>query len=489
MTIPLDELVWADIVGNPAEFMRFCKINDASKMAIVDFEFWPHLITLLRAFEEHLQVIVLKSKQIGVSYILAFYALWKALTNRAFNCLVISAGEKEAAQLLDKCKFAYQNLPDMFKAKVGKWSETEITFSELGSKIMALPSTETPGLGSTASLVIMDEWDFHRYPESDFSTAEPTISAGGKLIGVSTVDKSKPDSLFKELYKQAKEGLNQFFPVFLPWDSRPDRGKEWYEVEKTHYIGREYLFDENYPATEQQALSPLSSLSLFNTNPSGGFTLEDVLNGCREPSQILNNFCHIYAKWRPGVLYVAGADVASGTGGDYQSCVVLGKENSVAEVVAVIHTNNIGPDQFGYYIDNLCKDYKNPLLAVEYNSMGIATINELVRLGYKNLFYNDKMRLRPGWVTTKYNRDTSLIELAIATAKGQFITRFKPMVLEMFNFQRGKNSDKAEAVGGHDDLVMASMIAWQMCKNKTAPMAVDRRPQLGKRRTGGMYRR
>jgi hypothetical protein len=62
------------------------------------------------------------------------------------------------------------------------------------------------------------------------------------------------------------------------------------------------------------------------------------------------------------------------------------------------------------------------------------------------------------------------------------------MVLQMFNFQRSPNG-KVEAMGDHDDLVMATSIAYQLAK-KAPGVTLLRRKQLQHatdRRTGGMY--
>lgn len=479
--LPFEVEEYTRICFNPVKFLEYCKINDAVSQRVIDFEFWPHLVDLISAFQRERQIIVLKSKQVGVSYLIAFYSLWRALTIKAFNALLLSAGEKESALLLEKCKFAYQNLPEFLRLPVGKYSESEITFPEMGSRIAALPSTEIPGIGATASLVVMDEWDFHRYPESDYATAEPTASAGGQIIGVSTVDKSKPDSLFKSLYKQAKNSENNFYPIFLPWNIRPGRDKEWYEFEKRAYIDREYNFEENYPETEREALSPLSARGFFD-----GDTLNRLLESCRQPIETKEGIVHIYSNWRPGVAYCAAADESQGQGGDYQCLVVLGKQGLTSEVVAMIHSNNITTDVFAYMTEQLLKEYKYPLLAGEANPIGIAYLNKLQELNYPRLYYSDEKRERVGWLTSKYNRETSLLELSEALRSGHLLTYYKPMVLEMFNFQRTARG-RVEAVGGHDDTVMALDIANQMLKHISLVVKVKEKPLLVERKTGGMY--
>jgi hypothetical protein len=246
---------------------------------------------------------------------------------------------------------------------------------------------------------------------------------------------------------------------------------------------------ELYPNSEQGALSPLTSRSFFNTNKTVGITLQDLLDGCTNPVEVREGIVHIYQKWRNGVTYLAAADVAVGQGGDYQALVILGKQGMSAEVVALIHSNVLSIETYAHMIYDLCNEYKFPLLAVERNAVGIAAINALQTIPYPRLYQElQKTNPQTGWTTKVTTREVHLRELAEGYAKGQIVTRYKPMVLQMFNFQRSPNG-KVEAMGDHDDLVMATSIAYQLAK-KAPGVTLLRRKQLQHatdRRTGGMY--
>jgi hypothetical protein len=471
------------IAVNPFEFLKLCKLNDAHG-GVIDFLFWPHIVELVKVFLKFDKVIVLKSRQLGVSYILALYALWKAMTVEGFNCLIISAGQEPASRLLEKCKFAYLNLPDWLRNSVpyGKWSETEITFPTLGSRIVSFPSTERPALGETASLVIMDEWDFHAYPEKDYASAEPTISAGGQIIGVSTSDKTKPASLFKNLYIQAAAGKNGFKAVFLPWSARPGRGDNWFEVERKAYIGREDEFEENYPITAEQALSPASARSFFDVQILKAMPV-------RDPSESKYGCVDYFTRFQPGFAYAAGADISQGVSGDYQTFVVLGKRGLSIEDVAYIHVNDLKSKTFAFYMSEVGKEYNFPMIAGEANSMGLATLQELTELNYPNLFYRDENRTKLGWWTDQNSKERALIDLDEALVNGILTIRYKPAIDELMSFQRLQGrTGKVEfkGVGTHDDLVMALAIAYQVIKDQSAPTKSKFKSILTRRSTAGI---
>ncbi len=468
------------------EFLALCKINDAHR-GVVDWECWPHLEQLVRDFEANRMVIVLKPKQVGISFILAFYDLWKALTVPGWNSIIISSGQDEAADLLEKCKFAYLNLPKWLQSSIpfNAWSKTEISFPSMGSKIVAEASTEKAGVGKTCSLVVIDEWDFHDYPEADWATAEPTASAGGQIIGVSTIRKNFPDSIFKQKYKQAKQGLNNFHHIFLPWSIRPGRDENWYETERKNFIeDKNHHFEENYPTTEEEALSPISGRTFFDSK-----VLQSLLDSATEPMETRNNITHVYTKFIPQMAYACGADISQGIGQDYQSFWILGKRGMTIEDVALIHCNDITPPTFAFYCYELAKEYNFPLLVAEVNNPGFEYIRNLLDLNYPKLYEEKKGKV--GWTTNENNRERALHELGGAIANGTLVIRYKPAILEMFDFQHVEGRDnkvKIRSVGRHDDLVMSLAIAYQMIKDLRPSGVSQRTPLVVERRTGGLFK-
>lgn len=472
-----------EISKDPLRFYKYCKINDPLK-GVINFEPWPHQVLLTRAFLEHLLIIILKARQLGVSYVVAFYVLWVTMFRPGSNSLLLSAGEREASRLLDKAKFAYYNLPDWLQTvtgNVGKSSESEFTFPYIGSRIASYPSTETPTLGEAATLVVNDEGAYHKYPESDFASTEPCTSAGGQAIDLSNPNKQVLDSYFNKKYTLAKLGQNGYHAIFLPADSRPDRDKDWFEREKKIYTDKLWEWEQNYPMTEEEALSPISARSFFDKD-----VLTRLLSGCSKPIEERENGVKIYSYWRPGVTYVAGADESQGQGGDYQCLVVIGKSGITAEVCAVIHSNLIAPDVFAHVTTTLLSEYKNPLLAGEANPIGIAYLQTLQQLNYPNLYYSDKDRQKVGIVTNQKNKELALVDLAGALRTGELITRYEEQVKEMFSFQRSDNG-KLESIGGHDDTVMALALGWQIAKTRPVVTGKKRKPTLVTRTVRGMY--
>ena len=75
-------------------------------------------------------------------------------------------------------------------------------------------------------------------------------------------------------------------------------------------------------------------------------------------------------------------------GQDYSAAVVMDNKNRVA---AVYRNNRIDPSMYGEFLFYLGRYYNNAFLAVESNSMGIATLQKLDHMKYVNLYRQTKI--------------------------------------------------------------------------------------------------
>ena len=182
------------------DFLRYVSVlsPEPSGDSIIPFIMWPHLKETVDIILRDRLVIILKARQIGISWLLAAYALWTASYHPGALVMVLSKGQEEASDLLDKIKFIHRQLPPELQQGVGKSNEHEMAFPSIDSSIVALPSTEHAGRSKAVTLV------FHEYLSANFAAVKPTIDAGGQMITASTVNKRKVNSLFKQLYRGAE---------------------------------------------------------------------------------------------------------------------------------------------------------------------------------------------------------------------------------------------------------------------------------------------
>jgi len=447
-------------VNSFADFLERVKILEPPPgRGVIQFELWPHLVEVIDALDSERLVVILKARQVGVSWLLAAYALWTAIYHKGAVVLELSQSEKVSAVLLDKCRTIHSLLPKHLQTDVGLDSATEMSFPQYHSKIVALPSTERAGRSETATLVIQDEADYHDHLDANYTAVKPTIDAGGQLLMASTVNKLRPASLFKEIWRGAPS--NEYKAIFIGWDARPSRDAAWLEkiranVPVTEKLNPELYMEQEYPGTANEALAPSRVIAAFDPDAVKG-----MQDDTREPVEKIG-VISIYQKYTVGKRYVAGTDTTHGTGGDYAVTVII--DIRTGYVVADICDKVLAPEILAGESVKMLALYDNPLWAIEYNDWGIVTIRKAQELEYPRIYERSKDKY--GWHTNASTRYTLWGELIEAVAS-RLIT--VPNKLGLAQFESViKNPDKdgrIEAMSGaYDDYPTAVGLAWQMRK-------------------------
>jgi hypothetical protein len=248
---------------DPAYFIdQYCHIYDGETRDYIRFRLLPEQVEALATIHGNQSTIVLKARQLGLSWIGVCYAVWQMIFQPIANVLLFSKGDAEAKELSKRLEEVLNRLPEWMSPKFTRTAHSIDMVN--GSRARSFPTTS--GESYTATLAIIDEAD--KLPPSTASggalatmlaRVKPTIDAGGKLVLISTVDKSKPQSLFKNIYRAAKSGQNDYRPIFLPWNTRPSRSAEWYEKESRSCFNNTGSLDyvhQEYPATDTEALAP-----------------------------------------------------------------------------------------------------------------------------------------------------------------------------------------------------------------------------------------
>lgn len=228
----------------PEHFLPHCQIEDGEGGPPIPFELWDFQRDALHDIEDHDRIIFLKARQLGLSWLSLAYMLWVTSCNEGMTALILNRGLREAVELLDRVRFMWKRLPHELRPLKTKDVVDKLEFAN-GGKIWSLPATEYAGSGATAQLVLVDEWAKIRGIKKIMTSLLPTLSAGGKLIGVSTaVGFHNP---YAEEWRRAISGKSRYFPVFIPWDAHPDRDQAWYDAKREEMPTERDLLQE-YPA-------------------------------------------------------------------------------------------------------------------------------------------------------------------------------------------------------------------------------------------------
>jgi Terminase large subunit, T4likevirus-type, N-terminal len=456
------------------------------------FKLWPDQITLARRLPAERLLVILKARQLGISWLVCAYVLHLCLFHPGKVALLFSQGQDEANELLRRIAVLYDRLPAGLKA-VGpalKRSNTSELAWANGSRIESLPATQRAGRSFTASLVVMDEAAHMQWGARLYAAAKPTMDDGGQLIVLSTANGA--GGFFHTLWSKAVARVNGFATAFLPWWSRPGRDQAWYDRKLAEATDPD-LIKQEFPADETEAFIASGRVRFASAwiaaqaaNIESGLPARDLptdlraiegLTVYRLPGQVKADFLLI------------PADVAEGLeGGDYSTAPVLGvsADGTRAEELACVY-GSWEPDEFGVILHALSEAYKAGI-AVERNNHGFAVLTKLRDLGSTRILNGHDGR--SGWTTTPATKPQAVDALAVALRDGGAVVRSQATLNEMRDYRKLGGGKTGAPEGMHDDRVMswAVGLGWLLlCKlpERGRPIVGGARPHL----PGTAYRR
>lgn len=372
----------------------------------IKFDLWDEQIEVIEIIENNQKVVILKARQVGLTWLVLAVALWLMLFRPIATILVYSARDTEAIYLLsdDRLRGMYERIPDYLKVKKENdfWIPLEIVDDDKhlfslsnGSNVRAFPTSA--GDSYTATLAIVDEADASKDLNKLLQRVKPTIDAGGKLILLSRSYKDNPESTFKKIYRAAKQKLNEYAHVFLPWRVVPSRTSEWYEREKKDSLATVGTLDnvyESYPATDAEALAPNEADKRF----PAGWLLDCYKESIPFPKDFLRKYdlppeMTVYELPVEGLEYCLGADPAEGNPNSDDSSLCVVEKISSRQVAKL--SGKFEPRVFANFISKVCIFYNNAPALIERNNHGHAVIQKCQDLGVKLLQgYDEKV----GWL-------------------------------------------------------------------------------------------
>jgi hypothetical protein len=165
---------------------------------------------------------------------------------------------------------------------------------------------------------------------------------------------------------------------------------------------------------------------------------------------------------RPGHNYVMGVDVGGGNPtGDYHAAVVIDQESG--EQVALAHTRNVEPRDFGAFVTQLGKFYNDAFTIVEINNHGLAVTDRMIELGYAALYRRQRLDSTTKVVLPRmgFFTDVKTKPAAVDLMTDFFQNRWKihdPIILaEAFHYtwlrdaRHGSHGVSNSNPDGHDD--------------------------------------
>ena len=443
---------------------HYIKISDP-EFGIIPLAPWVHLHQLVEIIEENNRVIILKARQIGVTWLMCAIALWYVLFKHSSTVLMFSRRETESVGMKNRVVFMHGLLPEWLRIPYDKNNDELVNFPIMNSKIQSFPATEGSGRMENASLVILDEWAFQHYAEANFTAILPVVEHG-KLVGLSTADGR--NNTFARIWFAAKKKLNSFIPVFIPYTVRPGRDEAWHKEQESNMAA--YTAWQEYPLNETDAFL-VAGTCMFDIEKLHGMPT------C-SPSRLLGP-AQIWLEYDPEHEYVAGIDTALGIAGrDYSVLQII--DVTLGLQAAKIHTQ-IPIEQFSDEALKLLSTYGFPMVNIEEQPQGRLVVKTLLegsdssgRCPRHRIYHRSKNI--PCWHTTHDNRQEILSGLEQAIRNETLSLFSEPTVEEMLGFGYNEDTNKFEGLSGNDDEVMALALGWHMAVNAPPPIG-DLKPR------------
>ncbi len=364
---------WIKCASSPIYFATtYVRIYNATLKDWIPFDLWPAQRQVLMDLARERYIIMLKARQLGMSWLTLTYALWLMVFHPSPSIMLMSKRDDESTELLKRLRDMHTYLPDWMQPKTIAQDAAHDYALSYGSKAKAFPTSG--GRSYTGTLVLLDEADFLPDLNKVLLATKPTIDAGGKLIMISTVDKERPESPFKQLFRNAYyERGNQYFPIFLNWAARPDRTWAWREKIAADMYEQTQTNDglyQEYPDTVEEALAPIQK------NKRIPFAW---IEQCRQNQDPITATgapgipgLTIYTAPDPDHHYVIGADPAEGNPSSDDSAACVFDADTWAQVA--VAAGKWEPSVFAGFLDQLGLYYNAAAVMVERNNHGHAVL-------------------------------------------------------------------------------------------------------------------
>ncbi|MEM3420538.1 MAG: terminase family protein [Nitrososphaerota archaeon] len=377
---------------------------------------YPKQLELIQTCVDKHDVIVLKSRQIGISTIVQAYCSWLLLFYSNYNIGVISRKmemaskfAKDVAAFIDGFPLALTNSKTQ-QDRYLKRTETMFTLMNNSSLVCETVSKDNPESvlrGRTLQALVIDEAAFIPKIERAYAGILPTLSTGQKFakeqnIPYSTIILSTPNGVtgtgewFYKMWIGAVKGENGYTPVTIHYKDAPFADETWInqirsktdpltweqEYELKFITGEDSLFDiDTLTKIEQNLKEPIVEKKSYVFNDS---LFIAPINYYVNDKEELEDFSY----------FLIGVDIASALGGQSNSAiVVIGyKENKFSQVMDILCKLPISrlKDVILYIINDVLSFTENKLLIVENNSYGQLLMEELSESDINRFLYYTK---------------------------------------------------------------------------------------------------
>jgi len=439
------------------------------------------------------RAIVLKARQQGISTYCAARVFWKTYFTPYTRSVVMAHDSATSDALFNMSRNIIDNMEEPPTLQKSNAKEILFEHNKSGYRLYTAGAKEA-GRGTTPTIAHLSEVAFWQFDEQILAGLFQGISQENETEVILESTANGASGEFFRLYQGAINGDNEYVPIFLPWYITPEyrrKAPEGFELtEEEEELVENYSLDndqlywrrlkigesgdkkfiQEYPASAEEAFL-VTGNSVFDQEIVQMYEVKapDYVRAFDyESSYFEDNRNGHLEMWKAPKFedrFIIGADVSLGVGQDYSTAVVLNRER---EVCALFRDNYIDPSVFGDILFYLGRYFNNALLAVESNSLGIATLNRLKQMNYVNLYYQTKAATllndegsKPGFRTTISTKPMIIGNLKRAIEEHDIDISSDIIISELRTYVSAENGSTNALAGNYDDTVMALAIAFE----------------------------
>lgn len=428
---------------------------------LVPFNLYPFQIAMLESLKEHRFNVLRKFRQAGCTTISAAYSLWMIVFQKHKQVVILSKGDAESTEVLDRIKIMYEELPAFLKPKMIEDNKHTMKLST-GSTIKSRPSGKQSGRSLAGSLLIIDEAAFIDNIDTIWAAVYPIISTGGRAFVLSTVNGI--GNWYYDVYHKAVAGENSFNAIDINWEAHPEyKRMEGFE-DLYGELEKKGLYVDEWEATTKKNMPLKQWLQEYECEFLGtgetyleGYLLRRLVEEVNEDYWIkYNNKMRVWKEPTAEHEYVIGVDVSLGRDRDYSAFHIFNAYTG--EQVAEFYSNKTPINDLAQILYTEANLYNNAHVIIERNTIGNNLIDWMFNvLEYDNLWIDDKNDF--GVQITTRNREEFLARMEEYIRNNYLKLNSKRTVDELLTFIVDDNGKITADEGKHDDLIMSLSIA------------------------------
>jgi len=479
----------AEFLKCKADFEHFCRTYIFIEIPGRDVLLQPYRkqVELVNLIEDKHYVLVLKSRQIGISTIIQAYSAWLTIFYDNAVIGIISKDGREATDFARAIRGMVEKLPEWMKPPKGplgrgfaKRTEQSFILTN-GSKVFASPvnpnAPDKTLRGKAITFLVIDEAAFVHHIDSAWTSMVPALStnqmqAKKANVPYGTIVLSTPNKTngvgewyFKRYYK-AVSRHDIFEPFVIHWKMIPELAddSDWYKTQCE-------LFDN-----DQRKIAQELELKFLPTE--GSFfeadTVEKVQNAVMEPIERLRLFNG--EMWRfsnpiSGRYYIMGVDTAPEHGED-KSAVTVWDYETLEQVAE--YQGKCKVLDFIKVVKVLATQYPG-MIVVESNSYGNQVVEQLNNSEFSYMIYKEKrgkQTVLPGLSTNTKTRPLMIDALYSYITQYPECVKSERLALELTGLVTKTNGKVEADTGCHDDLALGTSCVFYVRKYDP-PMMID----------------